>query len=129
LNIPAKFNLNSCDDCGIDGKLFENLCEKNCFRDYLSTNLDINTKIYDKQKLLILMISHSNIPEPYYIHIPLITFIEYISCIGGLISLWFGLSLWTSVYFSIDLVFKKFKKKFENNFILNHIISIYLSNN
>ncbi len=71
------------------------------------------------------MISHSNIPEPYYIDIPLITFIEYISSIGGLISLWFGLSLWTSVYFSIDLVFKKFKKSLK---IILFLITLFLYN-
>jgi hypothetical protein len=81
------------------------------------------------------LITHSNIPEPYYTHIPLIIFIEYLSSIGGLISLWFGLSFWTLLdntielmFFKINRLIRNFKKVLKKNlFLITLFLYIYHS--
>jgi hypothetical protein len=75
-----------------------------------------------------LTIRRSNIPQPYYIHIPSVTFIEYISSIGGLISLWFGFSFWTSIdKFIESLVIKtEFISKIIKNIFKKLLLSITL---
>jgi hypothetical protein len=85
-------NLKCNFDHKYDKKLMDKTCNKNCYNKYYFSYISGQWNLYEKfKKTFSFMRSFKD--EISITHLPKMVFIEYFSSIGGLISMWFGLSL------------------------------------
>ncbi len=100
-------------------------CRKNCYNEYYNNRIEIEKRTDDKEfERIIIQLVKKRDKELIYIHLPKTSLIQYLGSIGGLISLWFGYSLYdiTSKLLSKFFNSSHFRcNKFNLNFRLEKI--------
>ena len=91
----------------IDQEYCDKQCLKDCNQEYYS--LDFDNKYIIPESNSTIRINYQNYAEFQYKAEPKNTFILYLSDIGGLIGLWFGLS-----FIDLNILFKSFFKKIQS---------------
>jgi uncharacterized protein YdcH (DUF465 family) len=78
-------------------------CRKNCYNEYYNNRIVAKKRFDDNfQNWIQIILIKAAEKELFYIHLPKMDFIHYLGSIGGLISFWFGYSLYdiVSILFS-----------------------------
>ena len=106
-----------CDQNITDFKINENNCEKICIKDcneiYFSTRFDNSLVLYTKESKI--LIKYRNSLEYEYNSENKYSFVDFMSNIGGLFGLWFGIS-----FIDMSHLIKIDSWKI-SNLILNHL--------
>jgi hypothetical protein len=76
-----------------DKKQCAKLCKKECNTEYFDLLTFEENKKYSKQEMPTIILKSRNLPVFRYNFEPKYSFVDYISNIGGIISLWFGLAV------------------------------------
>jgi hypothetical protein len=85
-------------------------CRPNCYNEYYNNRILMQAAIPSfANKMTVIYICKIEEKELFYIHLPKMDFIQYLSSFGGLISLWFGYSVYQ---ISIMIFETKFVDKF-----------------
>ena len=96
----------------IQSKVCENHCLKDCNQIYFSTRFD-NSLVLNISETNI-TINYENSVEFHYISEEKYTFVDYLSNIGGLCGLWFGIS-----FIDMSQLIKILMLKFKNLIFIN----------
>jgi hypothetical protein len=114
-----------------DKKLMDKICRKNCYNEYHVRYTIGKFRMIGKLKKTFSFIYSSNL-EVLITHSPKMVFIEYLSSIGGLMSMWFGISLFQLIRFVCEKMLNICKKYFQNISLtisistrLSHFIKIF----
>jgi hypothetical protein len=100
--IECKFNTKS------EMKSFEKNCKNNCLNEYYMNIFDNQNEVkaFSLLNIKFLMLGLTPKYEILFSYLPKMNFIEYLCSVGGLISMWFGFSVYDLV-----LIFAKESKK------------------
>jgi hypothetical protein len=128
------FNSSNYDICKLKNckfrynkNLFKDLCPRNCYNEYYRFLSRIGNKVYDIRKYSMLSLRKTELFEVCFTHSPKMNFVDFLCSMGGLISMWFGISVY-SFYQYIEKLFLVFIEKFHSLFRikLNKTIKLFL---
>jgi hypothetical protein len=128
-NIRICLDSNKCRfDHKYDKKFLDKICRKSCFNEYFDFHINSESNVFINKNLV--FINYSLKEQIFVIHLSKMDLNQYFSSIGGLFSMWFGISLYNSVLFlcqSFAYIIKKYLIRTEY-FQLLRFQSIYWIN-